>query len=68
MLTDLLGELNGWAAGQTGNAVAGASLDLFIGEQQGDDFWISASSLDENGNPIIRFADADLSCGAVSTP
>jgi hypothetical protein len=65
----LLGSLDGWKAGETGDDAENVSMVLYTGEKDGDDFQIGLDSFVDGSaenEPKIKF-DADLSCGRVET-
>jgi hypothetical protein len=65
----LLGHLDGWNAGETGDDASDVNLILYTGETDGDGFSITPDSFvdnDQANGPKIQFA-ADTSCGRVVT-
>jgi hypothetical protein len=65
----LLGHLDGWEAGQTGDEATDTRLILYNGKEDGDTFLVARESFegDDPANaPKIEFG-ADLTCGRIAT-
>ena len=60
-------QLNPWCSAYTANGVEELDVHVLLGEQTLDTLAISTSSYDENGDPLIRFADGKVNNSTLST-
>jgi hypothetical protein len=64
----LLNQLEGWAAGATGNEAGEVTANFYVGDYVDGASFIDPASLDDSGAPFISFPGTTITDGLLRTP